>query len=231
MPDLTPKTALREDLRARILCCDLAPGAELDETRLAREFGLSRTPLREVFQGLAGEGYLNLRPNKGAQVTPLDLPRLQDFMLTAPVLLTSAARLAAARATPGETDTLMVQLAALGAAFDGDDRRATALAAHGFWEALRDLAASTYLAPGLTRLALDMTRLNEGHFSPGSKKEKKALKKTVQAKQAVADAIAAQDAQGTADAVLALWEMSRERLTSTLQPDPLPTDATEKLTA
>ena len=47
---------------------ELAPGAELDETQVATAYGLSRTPLREVFQVLGGEGYLRLEHNRGARV-------------------------------------------------------------------------------------------------------------------------------------------------------------------
>ena len=37
---------------------EIAPGSMLDESALSEEFGLSRTPLREVYQSMAGEGYL-----------------------------------------------------------------------------------------------------------------------------------------------------------------------------
>ncbi|NEO86898.1 MAG: GntR family transcriptional regulator, partial [Spirulina sp. SIO3F2] len=37
-----------------ILTTTLAPGSDLDEVQLANEFGLSRTPLREVLRELAG---------------------------------------------------------------------------------------------------------------------------------------------------------------------------------
>ena len=60
------KTACYEDLKQRILALDIAPGAALDEIQLCDAYGLSRTPLREVFRRLAGEGYVTLEANRGA---------------------------------------------------------------------------------------------------------------------------------------------------------------------
>ncbi|MFK7752988.1 MAG: GntR family transcriptional regulator [Sedimentitalea sp.] len=48
------------DLRARILTQDLPPGSDLDEASLAEEYGISRTPLREVLHRLAGGGFVRL---------------------------------------------------------------------------------------------------------------------------------------------------------------------------
>ena len=59
MPESTksPKDIAYEALKTAILTLDLSPGEDLDETRLCAEYGLSRTPLRDVFQRLTGEGY------------------------------------------------------------------------------------------------------------------------------------------------------------------------------
>ena len=65
------KTRCAEDLRRRILTQDLEPGSLLDETELAAAYELSRPPLREVLRQLAGEGYVVLRENRAAQVSPM----------------------------------------------------------------------------------------------------------------------------------------------------------------
>ena len=39
-------------LRQQILSLTLEPGSNLDETKLGLEFGISRTPLREILQKL-----------------------------------------------------------------------------------------------------------------------------------------------------------------------------------
>ena len=37
-----------EDLRSRILTLEIEPGSDLDEVALSEQYGISRTPLREV---------------------------------------------------------------------------------------------------------------------------------------------------------------------------------------
>ena len=54
------RRALYEDvaerLRAQIFARQLEPGAWIDEMKLAAEYGISRTPLREALKVLAAEG-------------------------------------------------------------------------------------------------------------------------------------------------------------------------------
>ncbi|MES0827933.1 GntR family transcriptional regulator, partial [Ruegeria sp. SCP11] len=59
------KDVLRDHLRVSILTLRLQPGTDLDESKLSEEFDLSRTPLREVLRQLAGQGYVDLRENRG----------------------------------------------------------------------------------------------------------------------------------------------------------------------
>lgn len=60
-----------EALRARIAGGVLAPGASLAEVALSREFGVSRTPVREALSCLAWEGLLE-RTDRGMRVRTLD---------------------------------------------------------------------------------------------------------------------------------------------------------------
>jgi len=69
----TKKDSAFNLLKQRILTLDLPPGSALDEIALSEQYGLSRTPMREVFQKLAGEGYVSLESNRGASVSSMDL--------------------------------------------------------------------------------------------------------------------------------------------------------------
>ncbi|MCU0901977.1 MAG: GntR family transcriptional regulator [Cypionkella sp.] len=60
--------AVREELEQMIVTGVFANGERLDEVRLAEKFSVSRTPLREAFQGLAASGLLELLPHRGAFV-------------------------------------------------------------------------------------------------------------------------------------------------------------------
>ncbi len=70
------KTPLRSDLldeiTARVLDGRLAGDTRVNEVHLARELGVSRTPLREALIGLADRGLLVSAPGRGFLVPPLD---------------------------------------------------------------------------------------------------------------------------------------------------------------
>ena len=66
------KNSLYEDLKRQILTMELDPDEDLDEVSLCERYGLSRTPVREIFRRLAGEGYVDIRENSGARVVPMN---------------------------------------------------------------------------------------------------------------------------------------------------------------
>jgi DNA-binding GntR family transcriptional regulator len=68
-----------ERLRQRIFSHELAPGSWIDEQRLAEEYGISRTPLREALKVLASEGLVTLKPRRGCYVTEISEQDLQDI--------------------------------------------------------------------------------------------------------------------------------------------------------
>src|SRR5919109_1297312 len=63
-------------IRDRICLLDYKPGARLAEEDLAREFGVSRTPIRRVLSRLESEGLLASRHGVGTFVTDIDLGSL-----------------------------------------------------------------------------------------------------------------------------------------------------------
>ena len=60
-----------ERLRQQIFARALEPGAWIDEQKLAAEFGISRTPLREALKVLAVEGLVTMKVRRGAYVTEM----------------------------------------------------------------------------------------------------------------------------------------------------------------
>ncbi|TMJ41418.1 MAG: GntR family transcriptional regulator [Alphaproteobacteria bacterium] len=63
-------------IRDRICLIEYEPGARLGEEELAREFGVSRTPVRRVLVRLEGEGLLESRHGVGTFVIDVDLEAL-----------------------------------------------------------------------------------------------------------------------------------------------------------
>jgi DNA-binding GntR family transcriptional regulator len=71
---LSPR-ALYQDvadrLREKIFARELEPGSWIDELKLAAEWGISRTPLREALKVLAVEGLVTMKVRRGAYVTEM----------------------------------------------------------------------------------------------------------------------------------------------------------------
>jgi DNA-binding GntR family transcriptional regulator len=84
-------------IRAAILDGRLEPGRRLKEEELARELGISRTPVREALLVLLTEGLLDSAPNRGAAVRSYAAEDLDDLYQLRAVLEGFAARRAAAR--------------------------------------------------------------------------------------------------------------------------------------
>ncbi|EPX81822.1 GntR family transcriptional regulator [Litoreibacter arenae] len=63
---------LRNVLRTRIIRNDLRPMSRLSEPELAKEYGVSRQPVREAFITLVEEGLLEVRPQRGTYVKRID---------------------------------------------------------------------------------------------------------------------------------------------------------------
>jgi len=78
---LTPRALYEEVaelLRQRIFSRELEPGSWIDELRLAEEYGISRTPLREALKVLAAEGLVTMKVRRGAYVTEVNEKDLHD---------------------------------------------------------------------------------------------------------------------------------------------------------
>lgn len=111
-------------LRERIITGALPPGARLSDLVLAREIGISRTPIREAIRMLAADGLVEVVPHQGATVRAPSLDELDELYEIRAVLEAHAAARAAVRRTPGEGAELLALVAAMEAivAPDGADR-------------------------------------------------------------------------------------------------------------
>jgi DNA-binding GntR family transcriptional regulator len=67
------------ELVQRILHGTLPPGSRLSVPQLAVDFGISRSPVREAVQRLVAEGMAAERPNHGALVAAVDVADLIDM--------------------------------------------------------------------------------------------------------------------------------------------------------
>ncbi len=96
--------AATELIRQAILDGRLEPGSRLKEEELARELGISRTPVREALLMLQAEGLIETTPNRGAVVRTHDADDLIDLYQLRALLEGYAARQAATRVSGHELD-------------------------------------------------------------------------------------------------------------------------------
>ena len=95
-----------ELLRQRIFSRELPPGNWIDELKLAEEYGISRTPLREALKVLATEGLVTMKVRRGAYVTEVNEKDLTDVYHLLSLLESDAASVVALQATDAQLKEL-----------------------------------------------------------------------------------------------------------------------------
>ena len=106
---LTPRALyeeVAEQLRQRIFRRELEPGSWIDELKIAEEFGISRTPLREALKVLAAEGLVTMKVRRGAYVTEMSEKDLRDVYHLLSLLESDAAGVVAEKASAADLRSL-----------------------------------------------------------------------------------------------------------------------------
>ena len=111
-----------ELLRQRIFQRELAPGSWIDEMKLAEEYGISRTPMREALKVLATEGLVTMKVRRGAYVTEVSDKDLADVYHLLSLLESDAAGVVATRATDAQLAELQALHDELESAADDRER-------------------------------------------------------------------------------------------------------------
>ena len=112
MVEPTPlrRASLHEEVAARlrqmIFERQLAPGDWVDELKLAGDWQISRTPLREALKVLAAEGLVTLVPRQGCKVTELSEDDADELFPVMALLEGRCAHEAVLKATPADVKAL-----------------------------------------------------------------------------------------------------------------------------
>ena len=65
-------------LRQQIVAMDILPGQKIPENQLAKQFGVSRTPIREAIAKLVNLGLIEVRPQRGTFVSKLSITKILE---------------------------------------------------------------------------------------------------------------------------------------------------------
>lgn len=95
----TQREVIAEALREEIVHGVIPPRTRLHEVEISERFKTSRTPVREALRQLESEGFIAIRPRRGAVVTPVTSQDVEEFYELKSVLEGYAARKATDRLT------------------------------------------------------------------------------------------------------------------------------------
>lgn len=219
------KNALYDDLKRQILTMELDPDEDLDEASLSERYGLSRTPVREIFRRLEGEGYVDIRANRGARVVPMNHQTMRHFFLVAPLVYSAIGRLAAQNFKSKQLVDLKNTQERFRSASVSGDAEAMVLENNRFHEIIGEMSANAYLQPSLGRLLIDHARIGHTFFRPRNDDMRRRLQLAVEHHDGFIAAIAAHDENTVVDLVFEHWELSRENMEVFIAPEGMKADA------
>lgn len=134
-------------IKDRILNNVYSPGFQALELELARDLGMSRTPVREALILLANEGLIEVIPRRGMRVVPLSQGDMQEIYQVLTALETMAVELTARR-LPSDPDLTPMREALddMDRALEADELEAWAEADERYHRSILDLCDNTRLA-------------------------------------------------------------------------------------
>ncbi|WP_243009031.1 GntR family transcriptional regulator [Clostridium sp. AM58-1XD] len=91
-----------EHILNMILNLELRPGDKVPETAIAKDLGISRTPVRDALRKLEGEGLVNIYPNRFVEVASFDESDIINLGIMRIAIDTMAVRLAIFRGSNEE---------------------------------------------------------------------------------------------------------------------------------
>jgi len=146
---MTKAEAAYQEIRWRILTGVLPPDAMMNQEELARELGVSATPLREALRRLESEDLVHFVAHSTVRVSRLSLREFDELYAIRFSLDPLAARLAAEFATPEELDQMFGLVSESDSDIQSRDRFETNRAFH----------RAIYVASGNLELAALLDRL------------------------------------------------------------------------
>ena len=215
------KDEIIDQIKRQILMLELAPGSPLDEVSLSRQFEISRTPMRDILRQLSGEGYVQLRENKGAIVAPMDAKSMRNFFLTAPMIYAAISRLAAQQATAAQIDKLRETQAQFKQAVTAQSVEQMVFLNDAFHFQIGEMADNPYLTPSLQRLLMEHARIGQTFWQTARQENQSTIQEACDHHDQFIDIFASHDEEAAVELTLAHWDLSRAKMDEFIRPDPL----------
>jgi DNA-binding GntR family transcriptional regulator len=91
---LADKETIYDEILNRIIHLEYKPGDIIEEKKIAKEFNVSRTPVREALLFLSGKGLVQMIPRMGTYVSQIDIKKVKNAYQVKKKLESYAAELA-----------------------------------------------------------------------------------------------------------------------------------------
>lgn len=215
------KQQIYNDLKKRILTLDLEPGAALDEASLSKHYSISRTPLREILRGLAGEGCVEIVSNRGARVSSMSHKVLRDFFVSAPMIYSAVGRLAAENARSEQVERMRQIQEKFRASIKSGSSADMVYWNQCFHALMGEMADNPYLKPSYDRLLIDHARISQTFYRPRDPEMAGRNLEALEHHDEMIAAVEAGDAARMVDLIVEHWELSRDLIEYFVKPDPL----------
>jgi len=134
-------------IKHRILMNVYPGGYQVLEEELAREFEMSRTPLKEALLRLQAEGLIDIVPRRGIRVRPLTADDIREiYGVLRPLELTAAELIASREDNRADIALLQAEVNSMREALKRNDLDGWAMADERFHRVLVDVAGNRRLA-------------------------------------------------------------------------------------
>jgi DNA-binding GntR family transcriptional regulator len=200
-------SAAQEEIEKLILSGELAAGAKIGEAEMALRLGVSRGPIREAFRGLEEIGLIRFEKNRGAFVREVDLARANENYEVRGALEALAASLLAAKITDDEIAELRAIIGRMEVVVSRDkDYAALNLRLH---QRIFEMAGNSRLTEFYSRIIKELMLFRRRSLAPHP---------TLHEHRDIVEKIAAHDADGAGQAMLAHVESARRRILAAYTP-------------
>ncbi len=186
------KDKVYELLKDRIVKNELKPQEYLNEQVIARDLGVSKTPVREALQKLEHERLVVIIPNKGTFVANIGIDRIREIFEIREILECAAARLAASLPAREQFTGILKNHASLRVG-DGAELRQHLLSGYQIHTHIVEAVGNSYLNEYYENILAHIVQIRVYFIS---RFEMKRLHETVEEHRQVLEAIVQGDADG-----------------------------------
>lgn len=148
----TKKQIATDILRHAIRSGRYRPGQPLRQNEIAKDLGLSSTPVREALAELATSGLVVYEEHRGARVSTLEMEKVEQVYAARRLIEKEAAKLAYRRLGPDEIEVLAGLLVQMKHALATADFENLVRADEKFHAAIREACANPYLVSAIEHL-------------------------------------------------------------------------------